>query len=362
MSYSKVCLNMIVKDESAIIEDTLQSLVTAIDYYVICDTGSTDNTVSLITSIMKRHNIPGELHTIEFINFEYAFNTALQSAYKSSGVFDYILRVDADHKLEVHDAKWKEKLTSKVYALEIYSDRISYFKPMLLRKDADALYKGLTHEKLVFQGKTIQTKMIRLFDKSSGHSRQVKYKRDIDLLEQSLQKNPEDSRSYFYLGQSCLELEQYEKAIRAYKKRISLGGWREEVFYSHYKTGIAFEKMGKWENALEHYLTAFELRPHRIEPLFRISLHYQKIKKPNLALLFSSRAMADKSSKKDKLFIRRDIYSYKMELLHARNLFKCGHFQEARKSLKNISSLDELPTTARLTILALLEKMDSLEK
>uniref|UniRef100_A0A6C0I4Z7 Glycosyltransferase 2-like domain-containing protein n=1 Tax=viral metagenome TaxID=1070528 RepID=A0A6C0I4Z7_9ZZZZ len=41
-----VCLNMIVKNESHIIRRTLDMLITKIrfDYWVICDTGSTDST------------------------------------------------------------------------------------------------------------------------------------------------------------------------------------------------------------------------------------------------------------------------------------------------------------------------------
>ena len=45
-----ICLNMIVKNESHIIIDTLKNLCSYIDfsYWVISDTGSTDNTKELI--------------------------------------------------------------------------------------------------------------------------------------------------------------------------------------------------------------------------------------------------------------------------------------------------------------------------
>jgi len=45
-----LCLNMIVKDEAHVIEKTLQNLDQYIifDYYVICDTGSSDNTKEII--------------------------------------------------------------------------------------------------------------------------------------------------------------------------------------------------------------------------------------------------------------------------------------------------------------------------
>ena len=40
-----ICLNMIVKDEAANLERLFASLYKSIDYYVISDTGSSDNTI-----------------------------------------------------------------------------------------------------------------------------------------------------------------------------------------------------------------------------------------------------------------------------------------------------------------------------
>ena len=49
-SKQTVCLNMIVKDESHIIEKTLSHLLEHIPltYWVICDTGSSDDTCAII--------------------------------------------------------------------------------------------------------------------------------------------------------------------------------------------------------------------------------------------------------------------------------------------------------------------------
>ena len=88
MSANKICLNMIVKDESAIIENCLRSVAPFLDYYVICDTGSTDDTKEKIRAVMDEYRINGEIHDIEFRNFEYARNKALELAKASSGVFN----------------------------------------------------------------------------------------------------------------------------------------------------------------------------------------------------------------------------------------------------------------------------------
>ena len=53
----RICLNMIVKNESAVIERCLASLRDHIDAWVIVDTGSTDDTMDKIRASLK--GIPG---------------------------------------------------------------------------------------------------------------------------------------------------------------------------------------------------------------------------------------------------------------------------------------------------------------
>ena len=52
----KICLNMIVKNESHIIKETLINITNYlnIQYYVICDTGSTDNTKEIINYFLMK--------------------------------------------------------------------------------------------------------------------------------------------------------------------------------------------------------------------------------------------------------------------------------------------------------------------
>ena len=62
-----VCLNMIVKNEAHIIRRTLAMLCTKIrfDYWIICDTGSTDATREIIQDFFATEGIEGELHCDE---------------------------------------------------------------------------------------------------------------------------------------------------------------------------------------------------------------------------------------------------------------------------------------------------------
>ena len=69
----KLCLNMIVKNESKIITRLLESVLSIIDCYCICDTGSTDNTIELINNFSLKHNIPGKIVKEELQNLRKTF-------------------------------------------------------------------------------------------------------------------------------------------------------------------------------------------------------------------------------------------------------------------------------------------------
>ena len=61
MSNKTICLNMIVKNESHIIIRLLQSVISIIDTYCICDTGSNDNTIEIIKHFFKENKIQGKI-------------------------------------------------------------------------------------------------------------------------------------------------------------------------------------------------------------------------------------------------------------------------------------------------------------
>ena len=58
---------MIIKDESAVICRCLASVKPFIDYWVIVDTGSMDNTEEIICEVLQ--TVPGELHRRVWKNF-----------------------------------------------------------------------------------------------------------------------------------------------------------------------------------------------------------------------------------------------------------------------------------------------------
>ena len=69
-----------------------------LDYWVISDTGSSDNTIDIIKSFFKEKEIPGEIHVNTWKNFGSQSFIALELAYNKT---DYVFIFDADDKIVV---------------------------------------------------------------------------------------------------------------------------------------------------------------------------------------------------------------------------------------------------------------------
>ena len=77
---AKICLVMIVKDEAGNIRECLSKVAPYIHYWVIVDTGSSDNTIEVINQTMEEFGIPGELHERPWVNFEVNRTESLELA------------------------------------------------------------------------------------------------------------------------------------------------------------------------------------------------------------------------------------------------------------------------------------------
>src|SRR3569832_865962 len=138
-----VCLNMIVKDESKVIERCLNSVKPLIDYWVIVDTGSSDQTREIIQATLKE--IPGELHQRAWENFEVNRNGALQLA---KGKGDYLLFIDADEVLSCENGFNFPPLENDFY-LFIVKNEINgiisseYYRTLLVNNHLPWQWKGV---------------------------------------------------------------------------------------------------------------------------------------------------------------------------------------------------------------------------
>ena len=308
-----LCLNMIVKNESKIIKRLFDSVLKIIDCYCICDTGSTDDTVKIITEYFDSKNIPGKVVFEPFKNFCHNRNFALQSCL---GMSDYVLLLDADMSLEINN--FNKQILSNADSFNILQGNDSfYYQNMRIVKN-NGLYKynGVTHEYIDTPpqntSKSFEKKELFIRDFGDGGSKHDKFERDIRLLLDGIKEEPNNVRYYFYLANSYHDSGRFGEAINVYKKRIEFKGWVEEVWYSYYRIGLCLKNMGKIEEAIATWLNGFEYYPERLEGMYEILKHYRINSQHKLGHMIYQQAkqILDLNKNRDGyLFLHNDVYT-----------------------------------------------------
>ena len=316
MAIPTLCLNMIVKNESKIIHRLLTSVLPIIDAFCICDTGSTDDTCEIITEFFEKHNIKGKIIKEPFKNFEYNRNFSLLNCI---GLSDYVFLLDADMILDIRNFnKNMLSMADSFYILQ-GSDQFYYQNMRIVKNNGLYKYVGVTHEYIdtPSNNRTIGFDKTQLFinDYGDGGCKSDKFERDILLLTNGIAEDPTNVRYHFYLANSYHDLGKNEDAIEMYKKRIALGGWNQEVWYSYYRIGLCYNKMEKISDAIYYWLEAYNYLPERLEALHEIMSYYRVKGNQKLAIDIYNicKTIFDKKVKiDDYLFLQASVYSYKI--------------------------------------------------
>lgn len=263
----KICLCMIVKNESSVITRCLDSVRPIIDYWVIIDTGSTDETQKIIRDHMA--DIPGTLYERPWRDF--AFNRT-ESLTLSREHGDYSLIVDADDALEIMPDFKSQLLTADAYSLNILDCELSYPRVQLVNNRLEWIYRGVLHEYITCSiphtNEPIGLILHRNHDGARRKNAEI-YQSDAAILRVAFENETEPllrSRYAFYLAQSYRDSHNPREAIRYYQLRATLGGWVEEIFYSLYQAGKLKEQLGySSTDILQTYNQATKALPSRNE-------------------------------------------------------------------------------------------------
>lgn len=268
-----ICLNMIVKDESAVIRRCLESVAPFIDYWVISDTGSTDGTQDLIREVFAELGVPGELREDAWRDFAHNRNVVLTAG---KGKADYLLILDADDYFQTPEDFRFTNLGGQSYQIKMMRDGVDYFVPKLLRDDLAWRWEGVLHEHLVcdsaerivpinYHGECF----IHYTQEGARSQNADKYQRDADVLEKAVLDEPHNGRYRFYLAQSYRDSDQLEKAVENYAMRSRMGGFYEEVYYSLLEVGRCMQKLDYDPSiVVEAYMRAQSHTEKRLEGIY----------------------------------------------------------------------------------------------
>ena len=308
-----ICLNMIVRNEAHIVREVLDCVAKYISYWVIVDTGSDDGTQDVIRAHTAELGIPGEIHERPWQNFGVNRSQALDLA---QGHADYIWVIDADDL--VMGELDLSNLTADAYDLRLGgSAGLSYSPGPILRRGLPWRYLGVVHEYVDCDQPFARVRVEGdyFIDSRRLGGRNLdpqKYARDRDLLLAEMERDPNDSRSAFYLAQSYFDLGDFANSKIWYARRAEMGGWDEEVYYSKLRVGESMARLNEpWPEVQDAYLSAWEYRPIRAEALYAIAHRYRANERYQLGYMFATQAAQIPLPEFDRLFVGGDVHNWR---------------------------------------------------
>jgi glycosyltransferase involved in cell wall biosynthesis len=345
-----ICLAMIVKNEAHCIDKCLESIKPFINYWVICDTGSTDNTKEVVMNILK--DIPGDFYYHDWIDFSTNRNLSLQLA-KSKA--DYTLIMDADDYL-VYSQNPFSSLTEEAYKIEISHGSISYYRPQLIHNSIEYRYVGVLHEYLelpVYIQPTNLNNCKIIYGANGARSKDPNtYLKDALVLEKALEKEPNNSRYTFYCAQSFRDAKQLEKALAYYLQRDKLNGWIEEKYIACLEAAKILEKLNPDKEMLieSAYIKAYNYVPTRAESLTYLASYCRKRNLYDKSYFYSSLGLKIKKPLEG-LFIESSCYDWRLLDEKAIAAFYIGRKNECKILNQQLLTSSLLPEQERNRII-----------
>ena len=277
-----ISICMIVKNESKVLEKSLESIKDYNFEIIIVDTGSSDNTKEIARKYTDK------VYDFKWCNdFSQARNFSISKAAN-----DFVLVLDADEVIIDIDLKEIEKLINKnsekvgriIIKNEYYRDgnKFTYkeYVNRLFNKNL-FIYKGLIHEQVTTQnGKLFRTYNLPLEIHHIGYNneeitRKNKIIRNIEMLKEALRENSEDPYIYYQLGKSYYMNDNFKEAKYNFETALSFNlDTKFEYVQDLIETyGYSLIKLEEYKNSMK-LLNLYNEYKNSADFIFLIALIY----------------------------------------------------------------------------------------
>jgi glycosyltransferase involved in cell wall biosynthesis len=351
-----ICFSTMCKNEEHCILDALTSVYKYIDYWVVCDTGSADNTVQIVRDFFKDKNIPGEIYTDEWVNYGYNKNLLFERSYNKT---DFIIHFEPDDIL-IGD------LTHIDSALNV-NKNIAYYMNM---KRQNYIYKdyciinnrfkwkigGIAHnpftctnnyDNLPIGDLTNHEIHILSRDIGSGKNQLDKYYNAISSKEQFfdtllIDEDNLNYRSIFYTAQCFYDCNDYKEACQWYCIYTKLKNTGNEQLYECYKQIVycMIHLDYPVHQIIQYARKGIEMLPDRAEIYVIMGKYFMSHEKFELAFFNIQKAYElDITVVKNKYTLPIDVLCYGTHLLPllTKLAFKTGRIDVGQEYLNLIT-------------------------
>lgn len=360
----KVCLVLIVKNEERVIERCLKACLPHVDSWCIVDTGSTDRTMELIRETMS--GVPGELHERPWVGMSHNRTELMELARAQVDGQGFLLMIDADDTWTPDPTfAWPDLEAADAWEVHVTLGRLGHYRIHLTRASHPWRYEGAAHEVLAGGPPGWRKKRLRgvkIACGNDGHRRATegveKYRRVALQLEAALEENPGDLRALFYCAQSWRDAGEKEKALALYERRAK-GPVEEEAWFSELMVAELKRQLGlPVDEVAAAYISAYERRPSRAEPLLWLAQFYRKHKRHGLAYAYAA-AAKEIPRPSDRLFVYESVYEWEALDEFATNCTHVGRYAEAAAVMRKLLRLPDVPKSEKKRLTKNLDRCEA---
>jgi glycosyltransferase involved in cell wall biosynthesis len=314
---TKIVLNAMVGNEAPTILRMLESTVPHIDYYVIQCNGKEDNTKEIIDNFFREKGIPGFTYETDWNYPGFNRDHTLQTCLKADHGCDWVLRMDADERLQVdEDFDWSilDDTSAQSYNLVAENGDLKYFRtwfwnarlPWFFQHDKRHETIHLPEVGEDFERRTMPYGFRHLVSQD-GFTWAVPRKFLRDALELEIDKVVgntvlEDSYHLWYIAKSYsdsygdpsqfafgkMHSDEYaRRSIWYYERFLNLThDWdngktaksqNEMAYFALILMGDAHKFIGNVDKAIEHYQLAEQFSPDRNEHLMHLCFYLESL-------------------------------------------------------------------------------------
>ena len=330
---------IMVKNEEHAMQRTLQPFIDAgIQDYVILDTGSEDRTIAVTQQLFDDNHIQhGYIVQEPFVNFAVSRNRNIEEAERLFPNAAFFIMIDAEwymHNAQglIDFCKTHVDNPANAYLFKLWRPGFKNYPNRLFKAHKNIRFEGPVHECInCYAYLKVPDDVFVHWDptiQSMGKSCK-RWERDLRLLLDEYDRDPESTRTAFYIAQTYACLQDHANAIIWYTKRSTMNGWDQENHMANYKLAEEYREMNNWPQALFYHLKAYSMRPSRIEPLIRMAEHYANEQNFIATFLFANQACKVEldTIKDDMLFIELSFYEIIRYQLLSFSAWYVGEYQ-----------------------------------
>lgn len=251
----KLSAVLIGKNEEALLARCLGSLK-GFDEIIFVDTGSTDKTVEIAKQFTDK---------TYFFEWNDSFKDARNFA-KSKATGDWILSIDCDETLyEVAAVREAAMVGDQRGALAIDVTLVAedngewFYFPRLFKNVSQVFWEGDIHNTVSIVGEKIGDVHIKV-GYSPAHQNDPE--RAFRILKKTVDRNPNDPRSLYYLGREYSYRRDWENCVRMIGKYVQISRFPMEMADAFLCMSRAYWAMGDPQGAVDACIQAVKINPN----------------------------------------------------------------------------------------------------